>query len=75
MEAPRDPAPYPLDTPGAEPKDWRDLREDNRQLRIDLDAMTVERNQLQLVLRRVRHYIKDCEHEPAVDEIDAALGE
>lgn len=30
--------------------------------------------QLQTVLRNVRSYIKDCDHEPAVDEIDAALG-
>ena len=70
-----DPAPYPLDTPGAEPKDWRDLREQNRQLRIDLEAMTLERNQARLTLSRVRAYIKDCEHAPAIDEIDAVLGE
>lgn len=30
--------------------------------------------QLQSALRNVRGYIKDCDHEPAVDEIDAALG-
>jgi hypothetical protein len=34
-----------------------------------------EGKRLRVTLRNVRGYIRHCDHEPALDEIDAALGE
>lgn len=39
-----------------------------------IDARDAEIKQLRKVLKQVRRYIVNCEHEPAVDIIDAALG-
>ena len=64
-----------------------ELFEDVRYWKGCADAATTERNEaraalamrnsdvqeLVRVLRAVRRYIEDCDHEPAVDEIDAAI--
>lgn len=39
---------------------------------LDRAADVIER--LRAALREVRGYIKNCDHEPAMDTIDAALG-
>jgi hypothetical protein len=49
------------------------------ELQIVLNPLTKVEGQeierLRTALRNVRGYIKDCDHEPALDEIDAALKE
>lgn len=50
---------YDLTHPG-----WRDE---------EIARMRAEIERLRAALRIVRDYIKDCDHEPALDEIDAAL--
>ena len=37
------------------------------------DPLDAYIEQLRAALRTVRAYIKDCDHQPALDEIDAAL--